>query len=128
MVPAGQNDVQLQIMLESSDRQVPVQVLLAYPGTGSGRVTHLTEGDLVLSSGMYHHGMALCSTSQALRPGTYTLIASTFDAGTLGDFHLRVESTRSIQLRPIPQEGAGIVSPPPRFPLGPRGQCGRSAG
>ncbi|EST04702.2 Peptidase C2, calpain, large subunit, domain III [Kalmanozyma brasiliensis GHG001] len=114
VIPANQGEVQLQLTLESADRRIPVQVLLTYPGTGTGRVTHLTEGDVVLSSGMYHHGMALCSTSQpgnsgpALRPGTYTLIASTFDAGILGDFSLRIESTRPVQLRPIPQEGAGM--------------------
>ncbi|SPO27151.1 related to calpain-like protease PalBory [Ustilago trichophora] len=114
IVPAGPDEVQMQVVLESGDRRVPVQVLLTYPGAGSGRVTYLTEGDVVLSSGMYHHGLALCSTSQpgttstVLRPGTYTLIASTFEAGTQGDFHLRVEATRPVQLKPIPQEGAGM--------------------
>lgn len=114
VVPAGPGEVQLQVMLESSDRRIPVQVLLAYPGAGMGRVTHLTEGDVVLSSGMYHHGLALCCTSRpgapgaVLRPGTYTLIASTFEAGMQDDFDLRVESTRPIQLKWIAQEGAGM--------------------
>ena len=115
-VPAGPEEVQMQVVLESADRSIPVQVLLAYPGAGagSGRVTSLTEGDVVLSSGMYHHGLALCSTSHpgststVLRPGTYTLIASTFEAGMQGDFHLRVEATRPVQLKPIPAEGAGM--------------------
>lgn len=118
-VPAGAGDVQVQVMLESMDRRIPVQVLVTYPGPGSGRVTHLTEGDVVLSSGMYHHGLALCSTSHpgslssststsGLRPGTYTLIASTFESNTYTDFQLRVESTRPLTLKPIPQEGAGM--------------------
>lgn len=118
VIPSGssaEDRVQVQIILETANRQIPVQVLAAYPGAESGRVTHLTEGDVVLSSGMYHHGLALCSTSHSaagsasgLKAGTYTLIASTFEAGTQGDFHLRVESTRPVQLRPIPQEGAGM--------------------
>ncbi|KAJ1023469.1 hypothetical protein NDA16_003086 [Ustilago loliicola] len=114
VIPAGTGDVHVQIVLESADRCIPVQVLLTYPGPGSGRVTHLTEGDVVLSSGMYHHGLALCSTSHpgtlktGLRPGTYTMIASTFEANTYTDFHLRVESTRPLTLKPIPQEGAGM--------------------
>ncbi|CBQ72616.1 related to calpain-like protease PalBory [Sporisorium reilianum SRZ2] len=114
VVPAGAGEVQLQVTLECADRKMPVQVLLAYPGAGTGRVTHLTEGDVVLSSGMYHHGLALCSTSRPgavgaqLRPGTYTLIASTFEAGMHGDFTLRVEATRPVTLKPIPQEGAGM--------------------
>ncbi|CDU26107.1 related to calpain-like protease PalBory [Sporisorium scitamineum] len=114
VVPAGAGEVQVQVTLECADRRIPVQVLLAYPGAGSGRVTHLTEGDVVLSSGMYHHGLALCSSSRpgatgaVLRPGTYTLIASTFEAGMLGEFSLRVEATRPVQLRSIPHEGAGM--------------------
>ncbi|GAC93124.1 hypothetical protein PHSY_000686 [Pseudozyma hubeiensis SY62] len=114
VVPAGAGEVQLQVMLESSDRRIPVQVLIAYPGAGTGRVTHLTEGDVVLSSGMYHHGLALCSTSRpgtsgtVVRPGSYTLIASTFAAGMEDEFHLRVESSRPVQVKPIPQEGAGM--------------------
>ncbi|KAJ9480173.1 Calpain-like protease 1 [Pseudozyma hubeiensis] len=114
VVPAGAGEVQLQVMLESSDRRIPVQVLIAYPGAGTGRVTHLTEGDVVLSSGMYHHGLALCSTSRpgtsgaVVRSGSYMLVASTFAAGMQDDFHLRVESTRPVQLKPIPQEGAGM--------------------
>ncbi|TKY87839.1 hypothetical protein EX895_003420 [Sporisorium graminicola] len=113
--PAGAGGLQLQVMLECADRRMAVQVLLAYPGAGTGRVTHLTEGDVVLSSGMYHHGLALCSTSSSsggggivLKAGTYTLIASTFEAGMHGDFALRIEATSPVSVRPIPQEGAGM--------------------
>ncbi|CCF52376.1 hypothetical protein NDA14_005599 [Ustilago hordei] len=114
LVPPEGGEVQVQLVLESADRRIPVQVLLTYPGPGSGRVTHLTQGDVVLSSGMYHHGLALCSTSRpgsantGLRPGTYTLIASTFEADTHTDFQLGVESTRPLTLKPIAQEGAGM--------------------
>ncbi|GAK65394.1 cysteine proteinase [Moesziomyces antarcticus] len=109
----GADEVQLSLTLECSDRRVPVQLLLAYPGTArGGRVTSLTQGDVVLSSGMYHHGLALCNTSnpgrKGLRPGIYTLIASTFEAATTADFTLNIESTHPVQLKPIPQEGAGM--------------------
>jgi calpain-7 len=109
----GADEVQVNLTLECSDRRVPVQLLLAYPGPASGgRVTSLTQGDVVLSSGMYHHGLALCNTSNSgrngLRPGTYTLIASTFEAATTADFILSIESTHPVQLKAIPQEGAGM--------------------
>ncbi|KAI3481418.1 hypothetical protein L1887_56245 [Cichorium endivia] len=109
----GADEVQVNLTLECSDRRVPVQLLLAYPGAASGgRVTSLTQGDVVLSSGMYHHGLALCNTSNSgrngLRPGTYTLIASTFEAATTADFILSIDSTHPVQLKAIPQEGAGM--------------------
>ena len=104
VVPEG--GVQVQVTLESSDRRLPIQVLLAYPGTGTGRVTHLTEGDVVLSSGMYHHGMALCCG--ALRAGNYTVVVSTFEAGMTGEFALSVESTNPVTIKSIAQEGAGM--------------------
>lgn len=106
-VPAGVGEVGVQVVLETSDRKVPVQVLLAYPGGGSGRVTHLTEGDVVLSSGMYHHGLALAS-STGLKAGTYTLVVSTFEPNIQTEFALRVESTSPVQVRGIPPEGAGM--------------------
>ncbi|SNX85583.1 related to calpain-like protease PalBory [Melanopsichium pennsylvanicum] len=114
-IPPGSDDVQVHIVLESSDRRIPVQVLLTYPGSGSstGRVTYLTEGDVVLSSGMYHHGLALCSSTSnrhgGLRAGgQYTLIVSTFEAGIKADYRLCIESTSRVKLRSIPLEGAGM--------------------
>ncbi|KAL9937651.1 hypothetical protein V8E36_003196 [Tilletia maclaganii] len=125
---ASTADVSLLIMAETA-RMVPLQVML-FHSNGGRRVEQVEEPDIIMSSGMYTHAVAMAerrsldsslgrgalpafSTSRAGRggipPGRHTLIVSTFAPGVEGDFFLTVESShRLAALRPIPQEGAGM--------------------
>ncbi|PWZ01337.1 cysteine proteinase [Testicularia cyperi] len=147
--------VRISLMLET-EKHIPVQVLLAYASSSQGssisgieprkhaaplhdadsRVTALSEGDVILSSGSYNHGLAIassCSSSaagspgamdKALDPGTYTVILSTFEPDTLGTFALTLESTCPVTLRSIPQEGAGMYHRTIRGSWGPDSAAG----
>ncbi len=63
IVPAAtggpEERVQVQVVLETIQSPDPCASFGYVPWKcRSGRVTNLTEGDVVLSSGMYHHGLA----------------------------------------------------------------------
>ncbi|KAG5936659.1 hypothetical protein E4U53_000177 [Claviceps sorghi] len=62
--------------------------------------------DLVASSGEYRRGCAEVNIS-VLEPGTYTLVCSTFDAGQLARFVLRVASMTPVRVAPVPAAEAG---------------------
>lgn len=53
--------------------------------------------------------MTLCSKA-GLQPGTYTLVVSTHASRQECEYELELQSTTSIVLKPIPQEGAGLFS------------------
>ncbi|KAG5930695.1 hypothetical protein E4U42_000035 [Claviceps africana] len=62
--------------------------------------------DLVASSGEYRRGCAEVNIP-VLEPGTYTLVCSTFDAGQLARFVLRVASMAPVRVAPVPAAEAG---------------------
>ena len=62
------------------------------------------------SSGSYRNGCAILECPK-LEPGTYTLVASTFDAGQIGPFILTIASSLPLtSLKSVPAEGDGMES------------------
>lgn len=83
----------------------------------------LVENELLASSGAYSYGMArarkemsckfICNllmqiVSQIVLAGDSTLILSAFEPHYIGPYTLKIESSLAFDLRPIPQEGAGM--------------------
>ncbi|KAG8883307.1 cysteine protease [Tulasnella sp. 331] len=97
--------VAIRATIEAS-RDLPLNLSVVW---GNGvRITELNQGDIQLSTGPYSYGIA---TSEGnLRPGIYTLIASTFEPGRTGPFSISIEGETPIELEPIAQEGAGMYS------------------
>lgn len=106
------------LVLLEAPKDLPIQILLAYTSNSSPsksaqlqdqRVSRLVEGDVVASSGAYHHGVAVLETSN-LNPGTYTLIISSFEPGRLGQgpYSLTLDSETKLKMGSIPLEGAGM--------------------
>lgn len=83
--------------------QVPVQVALVRT---QERVVHLGAPTLVASSGAYTRGLALCDV-QAVQPGEYTVVVSTFDP-IHAEFALVIESSARMEVESVPVEGAGM--------------------
>ncbi|KAF8539573.1 hypothetical protein BDD12DRAFT_837089, partial [Trichophaea hybrida] len=92
------------LLLESRTEH-PIHVKLVHsPG---GRVASVTTRDIVTGSGEYKRSAALATTS-SIPAGSYTIIASTFEAGQFGDFNLTLLSTSSsATLKELPAETAG---------------------
>ncbi|RUP49175.1 hypothetical protein BC936DRAFT_143130 [Jimgerdemannia flammicorona] len=61
--------------------------------------------DIVVQSGDYRHGFCYCEVPD-LRPGDYTVVASTFEAGLLNKFFLTIGCSTKFLVTPIPLEGA----------------------
>ncbi|KAG5975433.1 hypothetical protein E4U55_007690 [Claviceps digitariae] len=73
--------------------------------------------DLVASSGEYRRGCAEVNIP-VLETGTYTLVCSTFDAGQLARFVLRVASMSPVRVAPVPAAEAGrLVTNAPQLQL-----------
>lgn len=86
----------------------------------------LAQKEMVTSSGAYTYGRARaaadmarksrcsCSTASRLmhcKAGDYTVILSAFEPQIhLGQFTLKIESSRQFDLAFIPQEGAGMYA------------------
>lgn len=94
----------ISLLLASDADDVPVHVDLVW--SSGQRVTALTVRDIVVSSGEYRRGCALAE-APAVDPGTYTIVASTFEPGQLAAFVLRVGSDVPVTLRPILSDAAG---------------------
>lgn len=73
------------------------------------RVTTVRQRDLVASSGEYRRSCAVADIG-ILEPGNYTLVCSTFDAGQLANFVLRIGSMYSINVTSVATEAAGRLS------------------
>lgn len=95
----------LAAIVETS-RDLSVQVLLVWSRHGE-RVSWLSEGDIVASSGSHNFGIALAE-AQKLSIGAYVLIVSTFERGQAGQFTLQVHSEEKVALEAIEPEGAGM--------------------
>lgn len=109
----------ISVLLEAA-KDLPIQILLVYTSSSTNasarsltdqRVSHLVSGDVISSSGPYHHGVSLLETSN-LKPGFYTLILSCFEPGSKGSgpFSLTIDSNSRLKVENIPLEGAGMYS------------------
>lgn len=92
------------LLLETID-SIPAHVKLVW---GSGkRITTVTTRDIIAESGEYRRGHALAEAI-SLQKGQYTIVASTFEAGQVGDFTLTVGATTpGVVLQQLPSESAG---------------------
>jgi len=97
----------LTLVLETDRDELAVHVKMVH-GRGQ-RIAAVTGKDIVGSSGDYRRGCAL-STLQNVDAGTYTIVCSTFEAGQLGNFTLRVGSSVPCVVKPVLAEGAGKLS------------------
>lgn len=85
----------------------PLHVKLAL-GYGK-RIYRLQSRDVLVDSGDHRSGCVFAEI-QDLQPGLYTVICSLFEAGQVGDYTLRVDSTSTVVLKQIPRDGAGLIS------------------
>lgn len=97
----------ISLLVQTATDHLNVHTKLVH-GRGQ-RVHSLRKRDVVFDSRDYRRGCALAELSE-LDPGTYTIICSTFEAGQLGDFSLRVDSTVPVHLTQLAKEGAGRIN------------------
>ncbi|KAF4975112.1 hypothetical protein FZEAL_8060 [Fusarium zealandicum] len=94
----------LSILLSTDLQHVHVHIDLVW--AQGKRVQALKVRDLAGSSGEYRRGCAVANVP-SVDAGTYTVVCSTFDAGELADFALRLSSMVPITLEPVPADAAG---------------------
>ncbi|KAG9087468.1 cysteine protease [Ceratobasidium sp. UAMH 11750] len=85
-------------------RTLPLNVKLVW--SGGQRVSDVVVGDIAVDSGTYSFGLA-CVEGE-VQAGNYTLVVSSFEAGQVGDYALRVECDARIEISQLPAEGAGM--------------------
>lgn len=105
----------ITLILETDQLELAVHVKMVW-GDGQ-RVTAVTNKDIVGGSGDYRRGCALAEIRN-VEGGRYTIVCSTFEAGQVGDFTLRVGSMVPCVVKPVLAETAGRLSlqlPPLRF-------------
>ncbi|KAF2827642.1 cysteine proteinase [Ophiobolus disseminans] len=94
-------------ILLTSTHEHPLHVKLAL-GYGK-RIYKLQSRDVLADSGDHRVGCVFAETKD-LQPGHYTIICSLFEAGRTSEYTLRVDSTSDVILKPIPRDGAGLLS------------------
>ena len=105
-VPVGGSRIQVECRVA---KDLAVNAIIARYGTGccrggipeqkSRRIHQLYE-DPVLDTGKYRHGYAVAEAA-FVPAGLYTLVVSTFEVGQVGDFSLRVLSSKEIELNAL---------------------------
>ncbi|KAI1265133.1 PALB protein [Xylariaceae sp. FL1019] len=102
----------LSILLSTANDDLPVHVDLVW--AGGQRVTAVTVRDLVGHSGDYRRGGARAFLP-VVDAGTYTIVCSTFEAGQMADFTLRVGCDVYCDITPVLADAAGRLRtrPPP---------------
>lgn len=94
----------IMLVLEARD-SLSVHVKLVWGG--GKRIASVTTRDIIAESGEYRRGCAIAETT-GLQKGDYTVVASTFEPGQIGDFTLSVETTTADAVfEPIASESAG---------------------
>lgn len=94
----------IMFLLEARD-SLSVHVKLVWGG--GKRIASVTTRDIIAESGEYRRGCAIAETT-GLQKGDYTVVASTFEPGQVGDFTLSVETTAAdVVFEPIASESAG---------------------
>lgn len=105
----------VSILLSADSNTIHVHVDVVW--AKGERVAVLRVKDVVASSGEYRRGCAEVNIP-VLEPGVYTVVCSTFDAGQLADFVLRVASMTPVRVAPVPADEAGrFVTDLPEFLL-----------
>ncbi|KAJ4192334.1 cysteine protease [Fusarium falciforme] len=94
----------LSILLSTDIQDVHVHIDLVW--AKGKRVQTLKARDITGSSGEYRRGCAVANITH-VDAGVYTLVCSTFDAGQLADFALRISSMTPVTLEPVPADAAG---------------------
>jgi hypothetical protein len=97
----------ITLVLETDKEELAVHVKMVW--AGGERVTVVTSRDILGGSGDYRRGCALASLRN-VAAGKYTIVCSTFEAGQLGNFTLRVGSMVACEVKPVLAEGAGRLS------------------
>ena len=97
----------ITLLLETDKEELAVHVKMVW-GRGE-RVTAVTSRDILGGSGDYRRGCALASLRN-VASGKYTIVCSTFEAGQLGNFTLRVGSMVKCEVKPVLAEAAGRLS------------------
>jgi hypothetical protein len=108
----------LSVLLATGSRGVAIHIDLVW-STGK-RATSITRKDVVASSGDYRGGNAYVQAPK-VQAGSYIIVCSTFEAGQLADFTMRVGAMVPLTVRPMPGEDAGLLrspAPPVEFPAG----------
>lgn len=101
----GSKKARLALTLQTN-RDIPVNISLAYSqGT---RLDELVESELMASSGAYSYGLA--RVRKDISPGDYAVILSAFEPHHMGPFSLKVDCSYPFDIKPIPQEGAGMYT------------------
>jgi calpain-7 len=94
----------LTILLCSEKSDIPVHVDLAW--SQGERVNYITVKDLVGTSGDYRRGCAFVRVP-TVDAGTYTIVCSTFEAGQLSEFTIRLGSMVPVAVNPVAANSAG---------------------
>ncbi|KAG6018363.1 hypothetical protein E4U43_002522 [Claviceps pusilla] len=95
--------VSILLSADTNTMHVHVDVVWA---RGERVAALLRVKDLAASSGEYRRGCAEV-TIPVLEPGIYTIVCSTFEAGQLARFVLRVASMTPVRVAPVPAAEAG---------------------
>ena len=92
------------ILLLESTEDFPIHLKLVW--ANGKRVTSITSRDVAGDSGEYRIGYAIAEVL-SVQPGTYTIVCSTFEAGQIGQFSLRIGTMSECAVERVPNEGAG---------------------
>ncbi|KAF8199531.1 hypothetical protein BJ912DRAFT_1020136 [Pholiota molesta] len=87
-----------------TNRDIPVNIAMVW--SKNQRISELFAKDLVATSGAYNYGSARIIKN--VTAGSYVVVASAFEPQHIGPFSLKVDSSHPFDLKPIPQEGAGM--------------------
>ncbi|CAM1502796.1 Fc.00g075720.m01.CDS01 [Cosmosporella sp. VM-42] len=99
----------ISVLLSTDKHDVHIRVDLVW-GRGK-RVNAVKVRDVLGSSGEYRRGCALANIPH-VDAGVYTVVCSTFDAGQLAEFSLRVTSMAPLTLAPTLGDAAGRLRTP----------------
>jgi len=104
----------LSLVLGTDTPDLPVHVALLF-SRGGQRVTAVAGRDILGASSEYQRGRTYTSIAR-VDPGTYTVVASTFEPGQTGRFSLRISAAVPITLRPVQADAAGRLRTPTPSP------------
>ncbi|EED16885.1 calpain-like protease PalBory [Talaromyces stipitatus ATCC 10500] len=95
------------ILLETPKPDLAVHSKLFW--SDGKRVSTVRKRDIVTDSGHYRPGCVVAETEQ-LRPGSYTLVCSTFLPDQVAKFNIWVFSTTKCHVKALPSEAAGRLA------------------